>query len=71
MLRQTRRQTHEKEEHLLCPFEFGKLAGTVYLHLGPEDFDLVSVHGGVGDEDLCILEPFRAVNTDGFVEDEP
>jgi len=40
------------------------------LDLGAIDLDLVRVHGGVCDEDLCVLDALWLANTDLLLEDE-
>ena len=50
--------------------ELGELACAVDLDACAEDLDLVGVHGGVGDQDLRVLDAFGAADADRLVEDE-
>ena len=50
--------------------ELGELACAVDFDACAEDLDLVGVHGGVGDQDLRVLDAFGAAYTDRLVKDE-
>ena len=46
------------------------LCDVLHAHARPEDLDLVCVHGGVGDQDLGVLDPLGLVGAGGLVQDE-
>ena len=54
----------------LRALELGELARRLGFDARAEDFDLVRVHGGVGDEDFGVFEPLGLVGADALVEDE-
>ena len=56
--------------HPLGTLQLCEFARAVDLDARTKDFDLVGVHGSVGDQNLRILHPLRRVGGDGLVKDE-